>query len=313
MSTFTQIAKGDGKHLRLVPVERLNDLRSYIELFRENNELNESQKRFTGMYRFEVPEDLPFTAKSIIVAAVEHYSYADVLFHLNGKEYKVYSAFIDMYDTSDMGAYLEVALGGLGYHIKEIPMVPGLPQKLLGAQCGLATYGRNNITYIDELGSYFGYATYYSDAPPECDVWFETLPMMDNCETCGACITNCKTGAILSDRYLIDSQKCYSGISSSPGEFPPMPNSAHHSIVRCLKCQYGCPMNAKANKRKYPDVSFDEAETAHILSGAGYDDVSDTFRERALTFGLDKFTASVPRNLKTCFDLIDNGEILTLT
>jgi epoxyqueuosine reductase len=311
MSTFTEIAEHDGKILRVVPVERLEDLRRDIEQLRRDTGLNKFQNMITGTYTFNVPE-LPFTVRSIIVAAIPHFSYADAVFHLNGKEYKVYSAFVKMYDTSDMDIYIDSVLAELGRHSVVVPMMPGFPQRLLGAKCGLAVYGRNNITYIDGLGSYFGYATYYSDVLPDCEVWHDTTPVAKTCETCGACIKNCKTGAITRDRFLIDTDKCYSGMSTRPGDFPPVPNCAHHSIVRCMKCQYGCPMNAQANLRTYPAVSFDEAETAHILSGVGYDNVSVSLRERAVIFGFDKFNAVVPRNLKICFDLIDSGETFTL-
>ncbi|MFP3155841.1 hypothetical protein LQZ18_15720 [Lachnospiraceae bacterium ZAX-1] len=311
MTTFTEIATRDEKILRVVPVERLEDLRHSVEEFKHDTGLNEFQQKITGMYTFDVPK-LPFKAKSIIVAAVPHYSYAEAVFHLNGREYKVFSAFVKMYDTSEMTAYVDAVLPKLGYHSAEVPMMPGFPQKLLGAKCGLAVYGRNNITYIKGLGSYFGYATYYSDVLPDCEVWHDITPVALNCETCGACITNCKTGAITRDRFLINTDKCYSGMSTVPGAFPPVPNSAHHSIVRCMKCQYGCPMNTDANLRTYPAVSFDEEETAHILSDAGYDNVSQSLQERAVIFGFDKFNSAIPRNLQICFDLIDSGETLML-
>jgi len=38
-----------------------------------------------------------------------------------------------------------------------------LQEKLVAAHCGLIQYGRNNIAYNDEFGSYFGIGVYFSD------------------------------------------------------------------------------------------------------------------------------------------------------
>jgi epoxyqueuosine reductase len=309
MPTFTETAERDGKLLRVVPVSRLEDLRKNVAAFTNSNTLNEFQKIITSRYAFDTPE-LPFDAQSIIVAATSCYSYAPVTFHQNGREYNMFSAQVYPYDTSEMDEYVRDGAAALGFAAEPVAALP--PLKLLGVCSGLAEYGRNNITYIGSLGSYFGYSAYFSDLPPETDFWRD-FAVAERCETCGACIKNCKTGAISPDRFLIDTDRCYSGITTRPGAFPDfVPDSAHHTISRCMKCQYGCPMNAEANLREYPRVEFDEQETEFVLSGQPYDTASAALQEKARILGLGLYLAAIPRNIKKCFELIDGGATLTL-
>ncbi|WP_256311538.1 hypothetical protein [Tissierella carlieri] len=45
--------------------------------------------------------------------------------------------------------------------------------KRLGEHSDLAKYGRNNVTYVDDLGSNFSYTAYFSDIMCEEDTWGE--------------------------------------------------------------------------------------------------------------------------------------------
>jgi epoxyqueuosine reductase len=263
---------------------------------------------FAGLYSFDVPE-LPFEPRSVIIAATPHYSYSEVTFHHEGRVYPLYAALIFGYDTADVDAFVAGEIANRGYH--SAPVEKFLPLKLFGARSGLAAYGRNNITYIDGLGSYFGYAAYFSDLPPESDVWVENT-VSPTCDGCRVCFNHCPTGAIQGERFLLDSSRCFSGLTTRPGEFPDfVPRTAHHTISRCMRCQYSCPMNREANARVLPPVDFDEAETAHILSGAPYDDAPEVLKRKAEIFGLGMYPA-IPRNLLACFDLIDSGTACSL-
>jgi len=48
-----------------------------------------------------------------------------------------------------------------------------LPLKTLAVRSGLAKYGRNNITYIDGMGSFYRLVAYYTDIPPQENNWTE--------------------------------------------------------------------------------------------------------------------------------------------
>jgi len=311
--TFTEYAAERGHLLRVVPISRIEDLRREQAKLTETNQLNDFQKKLMSGRSLALPE-LPFVPKSIIIAVTEHYSYANVTFNHKGRQYNLYSAFVDMYDTSTIDAFGAEALPK--FNASAVPAHGLFPEKLLGVMCGLAEYGRNNITYINTethaLGSYFGYSTYYSDLPPESDFWRGGGAVAKQCETCGACASLCKTGAISREQFLIDTDKCYSRMTTAPGDFVDVPSAAHHSIIRCMKCQYRCPMNREASQRKYRDVEFSEAETDFILRGESYENAPESLRERAVKFGLDLFSEYAARNIKKCFELIDSGETLTL-
>lgn len=66
---------------------------------------------------------------------------------------------------------------------------------------GLAKYGRNNITYVNGLGSNF------SDIKCQEDTWGE-VQNESFCNECNLCGEHCPTGAILEYRFLIDTLEC---------------------------------------------------------------------------------------------------------
>ena len=179
----------------------------------------------------------------------------------------------------------------------------------MAVQSGLAEYGKNNITYVSGMGSYLTYAALSTDIPCKKDNWRDIIisPM---CKNCDICVKNCPTKAIKKDRFLIESRKCLSAINENTQDFPDwLPSSAHHTPFDCLKCQASCPMNK--DKQEITDVYFDEAETERILEGAPYKDVSKELKKNINLLGLDSWP-SIPRNLRTLFDLMDKGHTPTL-
>jgi epoxyqueuosine reductase len=306
MTSFTEAAKVNGIPLRVIPVSRLEELRKSTAEFRASRTLPATAERFLSITNYDVPE-LPFAAQSLIIAVTKCYSYGELVFHQNAKEYRVYAAMINPYDTSETDNYIAKAAEQLG---KRVVSTTGMiPQKMLGVSSGLAVYGRNNVTYTPEYGSFILYSTYFSDLPPESDEW-RGFTIAPECATCGNCLRRCPTGAITDDEYLIDVSRCYSMLSTSPGEFPEfVPASAHHTIMRCLKCTYSCQLNREAVKNVFPTVHFSEEETAFVLSGEPYDNAPAELQAKAKLFGLGMFP-TIPRNIKACFDAIDiNGEV----
>ena len=77
--------------------------------------------------------------------------------------------------------------------------------KRLAVKSGLAVYGRNNITYVEGLGSLYSFARYFSDVEGDKDNWMER-PHGGAMTHCWACVKNCPTGAIRKDRFIIDNE-----------------------------------------------------------------------------------------------------------
>jgi len=91
--------------------------------------------------------------------------------------------------------------------------------KFLAVRSGLARYGRNNITYVDGMGSLYRLSAFLSDLPYSGDCWTEPQ-MHDRCDDCSACIRACPTDAIPQHRFLLHSERCITFHNETRGPFP---------------------------------------------------------------------------------------------
>lgn len=295
---FEKIAIEHGDRLKVISIEHLKELRRIIENFKDQEELNDFQKWIINkLYQFQIPRE-DFKVNSIILIAIHHPFYAKVDFIKEGKK-KTFLSLVNC-DFNKTEEYLRKFVEENGYSIK---LAKNLPMKRLGAHSGLAKYGRNNITYINGLGSNFTYATYFSDMMCEEDTWGK-VENAANCSNCNLCIKHCPTGAILKNRFLIDNQKCLSCINEVPGEFPDwLSKTAHHTLYDCLICQRICPMNYKQMDTVIENISFTEEETNMLLAGKATDSFSNEFKRKIYRLGINKWYDAIPRNLKTLFEL----------
>ncbi len=141
-----------------------------------------------------------------------------------------------------------------------------IPLKIAAVRTGLAKYGRNNITYCNGMGSYFRIKAFLSDLPVDEDHWHE-FELMPQCENCDACFQSCPTGAIRTERILLQSDRCLTFLNERPGEFPIwVEKSWHNSLIGCMRCQTVCPMNKKINIHPDKAVEFIEEETRAFLN-----------------------------------------------
>ena len=142
------------------------------------------------------------------------------------------------------------------------------PLKTLASLLGVVSYGRNNITYVPECGSYFQLVGFVADTRLPKAEYIESnrKKELKLCANCAACIKACPMGVISKDRFLIRAEKCYTlfseSISPIPAEIhPPSPDC----IIGCMKCQMVCPANKGRLKYKDSGVSFSSEETHAIL------------------------------------------------
>ena len=174
-------------------IDRLQQLQNEIELFAKTEELNGFQKWIVSQkYQFEPPA-VAFTIRSILIVAIPHPAFANVGFVKQGQSYHFASLVRSDFERSEKD--LRDFLAPQGYHIQS---APNLPMKRLAAHSGLAVYGRNNICYVEEMGSFFSFAAYFSDIPCEQDDWTE-IRRADRCAQCKVCLNACPTGAIWKD------------------------------------------------------------------------------------------------------------------
>lgn len=299
-STKHELLKNGDKAV-IIPIERLQDLKNDVEDLRNSEYFNKvTNIIINDFYRFDLP-DVHFMIRSIIVVARPR-SLVKVNFSWKAKNISVlHEADINGVDkTAHIEQYLNEFLNPKGYHVKS---VASLPQKLLAVRSGLAKYGRNNIAYVDDMGSLHELITYYSDMPSTENNWFE-VRQMDFCKACMACLNNCPTAAITKDRYLIKTERCLTYLNEfiGPGDFPSwLDLSAHNCIHGCLECQICCPENRGFQNNVAGLVEFSEDETLLLLKGKSVDELPADLEFKIKKLNLTDYLDLLPRNLNVLF------------
>ncbi len=288
---------------RLVPIHRLADLRQELHSRHQQDQFDPEffQERLTK-FDFDPPADMP-GAESVIVVAIPS-PQTGVLVHWNGESKililpPIYAGYAAL--PSKMEAQLNEILNPLGYRaLKTL----NFPMKPLAVHSGLAEYGRNNITYVDGMGSFHHLFTFYSDMPCEHDDWRE-LKMLDRCSHCRACIIKCPTGAIAEDRFLLHAERCLSFHNEKPADvpFPAWIDPAwHNSLFGCMFCQRYCPENKKFKDWVVVRVEFSQEETALILNQRLHTALPQGILEKLNSLELVDSLDELPRNLGVLLD-----------
>ncbi|MCK5129204.1 MAG: hypothetical protein KAQ68_05105 [Clostridiales bacterium] len=287
---------------QIVPIERLKDLQKDIEKLKSSDLFSEVINTISNdFYRFSLP-GVPFKINSIIIVASPK-PLVRVNFKLKAKTVSLFHhTYVDIGKTTDIKQCLNEILNSKGYHVIG---AASLPQKLLAVRSGLAKYGRNNITYVDGMGSLQELTTLYSDIPCTNNSWHE-IRQMNLCKTCSACINNCPTAAITEERFLIKAERCLTYLNEFvwPKDFPSwLDKSAHNCIHGCILCQIHCPKNRDFISNIIAPIEFNEDETLYLLEGKPLEELPEdlVLKLRKLNLAHGYFEL-IPRNLKALFD-----------
>ena len=172
----------------------------------------------------------------------------------------------------------------------------GISHKLLAVCSGLGRFGRNNICYIDGLGSYFDLHAFYTNIPYEGE--FYPPAFLDECETCGLCEKNCPTGAI-GRHPVIDAARCLTMLNESGDPMPDwLPQNVHHTLIGCLRCQEACPRNTALPPKTMHTLELDAGETQALIS-ADTGSLPPELSQKLHAFGMhDYFVSVIGRNAK---------------
>lgn len=282
---------------RLIPIERLEHVKNELDLFKNTKNINGFQSWILDdLYNYDLPKTV-YTIESILIIAVPHPFYTDVVISHNGNRYHCLSLVISDFEKT------RIALESFSKRESfEIIEAEDLPLKRLAVQSGLAVYGRNNITYIDGLGSNFSYAAYFTNLPCNDPKWIK-VNHASICDTCTICLKNCPTGAIREDNFLLNNEICLSYMNESGKPFPKwLPESVHHTLYDCLKCQETCPMNKDQCKRFGDHVEFNENETEMLLTGIRFEEYPEPMQKKAKYLGLDQWPDGIAKNLRTLIE-----------
>lgn len=201
---------------------------------------------------------------------------------------------------------IETVIEANGYRFSRA----ALPEKLLAVRSGLARYGKNNIVYVDGMGSFVRLLAFYTDLPVINDTWRKPL-VLDECARCKACIKKCPTGAIDPDDFQLRAEKCLTFHSESPGPFPDwIDESWHHCLIGCMRCQQYCPVNKDFRHWIKHYTEFSEEETAQLLSGNSENGLPDKWASKFKDSDLSSNPSILARNLKSVLHLEESKEML---
>ncbi|TWH77742.1 4Fe-4S double cluster binding domain-containing protein [Sedimentibacter saalensis] len=303
MLTYIQEAlAGQGHKAAMTGIDILEKLQEDLRNLQNKEKLNDYQNRLIEeRYDWELPK-VDFEIKSILLVGKKN-TITKLKFEYKGKEIPVimppgYNEYFNAPDRIEH--FMQQLLGEKGYKCKATPM---LPNKLLAARSGFAKYGRNNIVYIDGMGSFCQVYLFYTDIPVEEHPFSKEL-IMKRCATCGACIKVCPTGAIMKDRFLLDSKRCLTFLNENGGyPFPAWVDpKIHHALYGCNRCQEICPANREQLMNPVEEVLFSEEETKILLEGESIDTFPDRLKNEIKRLNIEEYLSVVPRNLNAIFD-----------
>jgi epoxyqueuosine reductase len=254
---------------QIVPIGHLADLQNAIVNRYEQGLIDKKlYQEQLSFFSFDRPAELP-DASSIIILAVPT-PQMRIIFRWQNRCVPVivpptYVSYTPRTESTQDD--LAIWLKHEGYHLAK----PQLPLKTLAVHSGLAKYGRNNICYVDGMGSFLQLVGAFSDLSCDNDPWQESKKL-DRCESCTACLQNCPTKAISKSRFLLNAENCLTYHNEAASDFPSWINpSWHHCLIGCIRCQTICPENKKVIKWFEDRVDFSEQETALFIQGVPLD------------------------------------------
>jgi len=247
-----------------------------------------SEQLYKGWHFYlSTNENLPEAETIIIVAMPQPIMRLQFKWQGNTYPAEVAPDYINEEDESCAEENLNAVINQCGYKIVRAH----LALKTLAVRSGLAEYGRNNISYIPELGSFYRLIAFYTDYPCEEDNWHD-IKLMKICEDCSLCIENCPTGSISSDRFLIHAEKCLGSLNEREPDFPywvQLQPDWLNAFVGCISCQSICPANKPFLSNILEGDSFSEEETCEILNSTPLEDLSAETRRKLEKFGIGRY------------------------
>ena len=283
-----------GHKAQIVPIKRLSDLEQKTTQWHETNHLNKDfYEEHLKDFVFAPPVDFPGVKSTIVVASPQ--PNRQVSFSLNSKTDTAVIPYQYSYETD---AEVATILDDWGTSLDIRFAKAALPLKLLAVCSGLAVYGKNNIAYIEGMGSYFRLSAFYSDLPADTDIWVEPR-MLERCRNCRSCIKNCPTQAIRSDRFLISAEHCITFHNESKKDFPDwIVPSWHKNLVGCLICQQNCPENRNNKGRTEKGWIFSAEETTLIMKQEPVEKLPEATAKKLERLGMLTYYDILPRNLR---------------
>jgi epoxyqueuosine reductase len=287
--------KRRGLKSAIVSAAHVTELRRTIENGRAEGLIHdEVYRQYARSFDSMLSQDFP-SARSIVAVALPQ-PLLEVMVTVDGKRQPVIIP--QSYDHAvrkPVANAVENILKPHGYEVRHA----ALPRKLLAAHSGLARYGKNNIAYVDGMGSFLELLAFYTDLPCVSDAW-QDPQMLELCDDCTACVKKCPTGAIDPDRFQLYAEKCLTFHNESSEPFPAwIDKSWHHCLIGCMKCQHYCPVNKDVRSwtERFAELTGEESEA--LLSGAPKTELPKGLLSIFENTALLDDPAALARNLKS--------------
>ena len=280
----------------IVPFSRLEELRREIEGWHKKGYIDKTlYKSYLSGFTFNKSGNT-FNPESVITVAIPQPQYR-LYFNIKNKRFPVIipPTYVNSYKiVQEVSALLNRFLSGTGYMVKSAI----LPEKLLAVHNGLSKYGKNNISYIEGLGSFYQLESFFSNVPCNDDNWYEEREL-EKCSDCRICLKNCPTGAISASRFLLRAEKCLTFFNEGDEEFPVwIKPESHNCLIGCIRCQIVCPYNRSVTSWIEDIGEFSSEETEKLLSGLPPDSLPPSIIEKMNLIDFNRHLHRIPRNLR---------------
>jgi epoxyqueuosine reductase len=298
MKTVTEMLHSQFRKLhakfRTVSIIHLKELQEEISEWKRNGLITEKfYNQNYGEFTFQPPTTLR-NARSIIVIGIPQ-KITPVFFFHNGKRYQ--TVLPPTYVYSEVRAACKQILSRIldekGHTVDRAI----LPLKLLAVKSGLGQYGKNNICYVDGMGSFARLEAFYTDYKFPTDDWHEKK-IMTSCTSCSLCQNACPTQCIPKERFLIHADHCLTYLNENIEDFPTWVTvQSHNALVGCMHCQIVCPQNKKFLQLNEQSINFSEEETSIILQKTPQENISPMLAKKLADLNLDEYYSLLGRNL----------------
>ncbi|MFW9925051.1 MAG: 4Fe-4S double cluster binding domain-containing protein [Candidatus Thorarchaeota archaeon] len=280
----------------ILSLEHLTTLQEDIDKLKRANVLSDNENFQNSMRKRKFAKPPDFQEAKYLIILARSRKLGLINFHYMGKKYeiKVPPDFHDdgFSNEDERKAIFKYIIKEPGYKIVE---TDDIHLKLTAVRSGLAKYGRNNISYIDGMGSFLTLSAYFTDYDFKNNSISE-ITMMDRCQSCNICMNKCPTKAIRKDHFVIDAGKCITEFNEHKGEFPEwLDKKFHNAIEGCLYCQLYCPENIEAKKDIVELEDITEEETKALLDGSEKSELLHSLIKKLKMFDIEDAKEELPK------------------
>jgi epoxyqueuosine reductase len=287
--------KDSGAECRAVSASHIPELESEYNVSLTSLQIDRQfvRKSISGYIDFSVVKKYPSVQSLIIIATPSPevelvFNHDDKIYCLNIPPH--YSDRLQV--TGNIENITSQIFNTRGYQTFSVV----LPKKLLAVHSGLARYGRNNISYIPGMGSYYRLTVFATDLPCDPDSW-QDIQVLERCGRCKACQKSCPTGAISAGQFLLKAERCLTYYNEQLEPFPDwIDPKSHNSIVGCMRCQNICPENRPYKPVLRNKEEFSKTETGLILEGIPFEQLPGKLQLKLNNLSLLRYYKQLPRN-----------------